>query len=206
MVPADVIGRTVNDITRELLLALSRLSPELFADIAPRNFMRCLRTGRIRILDAGSVVSEGAVLWHPSKRDTNQLVLLTATTLCYLPADYAHAYRHNQERIFLGTTMMHAVGKLVHELATNQYPLEGEDLSYSYACAIMIANQKSVCMRRGWSSPGRRNAIRHSLRRFIVNSNGYDIKNGMRMHRHPAVQTHRSKRVHLNRQHGIYYI
>jgi hypothetical protein len=153
----DELGRGVHDVTRELLLALWRISPELFADVAPRNFLRCRATGRIRIVDAGSVVREGALLWQPSEEDPTRLMTMRATTLCYLPSDYLDAFRRSERRAFRSTTMMCAVGKLIHELATNRHPVDGEDLDPASAHVARLPERTRELLRRllemEWESP-----------------------------------------------------
>lgn len=53
------LNRVVEDVAHELLIAVASLAPNVYSDVAPRNFLRCARTGRVRIVDAGSVVPDG---------------------------------------------------------------------------------------------------------------------------------------------------
>lgn len=118
----------LEDVTRELITAVNGLSPNIYADVASCNFVRCTN-GRIRVVDAGGVVSEGTRLWDALSDDSSYCSLCVPITMCYLPADYYASYQRGIVKFASWRLMMASIGRVLHELTTNLQPLEGIDPS-----------------------------------------------------------------------------
>jgi len=114
----------VTSVARALLDALLPLRPRLFADVSPHNFLGV--EGRVRLVDASSLVEPDTPLWEPGAPDAVARVT-TPVTLCYLPASDVRAYREGRRRLVSEGLVLRALGKMLHEVATNLHPIEGED-------------------------------------------------------------------------------
>lgn len=126
----EQIMEVVLPLMTSLLSVLSRLEPELFADVAPRNFIWCNETKTTRLVDAGSLVVPGTPLWVPDTSETGaRSRITTAVTLPYLSAHDIAAHHRGEERTVESTSVIFAIGKMFHEFATNLHPLNGQDPS-----------------------------------------------------------------------------
>lgn len=124
--PQEVEGLALK-VARGILEALVPLAPRVFADVAPRNFLWCERTGGLRIVDASSLVPAGTALWERSGSSGAPGRIVTPVTLCYLHRAAVEAFRQGEPVIATEALMLLATGKMLYELCTNLHPVEGVD-------------------------------------------------------------------------------
>ncbi len=126
----EQIMEVVLPLMTSLLSVLSRLEPELFADVSPRNFLWCEGTRTARLVDAGSLVEPGTPLWIPEVLETGaRSKITTAVTLHYLSSADIRAYGRGEERAVEPASVIFALGKMFYELVTNLHPFPGQDPS-----------------------------------------------------------------------------
>jgi hypothetical protein len=114
-------------IGQAFVAELVRLSDVVYCDVSATNIFFDQDSCTLRLVDAGSVLREGALKWDDAGVVGKHGVLKVPVTLAYLTATEYQDYCRGRQRVATRACMWPALAKVLIELATNRHPVEGVD-------------------------------------------------------------------------------